>query len=571
MLLDAAQAADPNSQPYLGSPTRPLLWNNLSRTLFAAHPRQSAGETLLRPQSTFVDPRLSVRARAIILSVAAVTAGLHSLVLGRLLAGACLSLAGPAYVLLTTFLGILDRRRSPHHTAVTTCDILLITAIVWCTGGVHSEYYLLYYLPIIIAGLRLDLRDGIAASILSGSLYVLVAVSVDSHRSVVTTAPLRVFTVCISAIVLVVLFALLKRQVALYDGLRDALHGSLSRVAAVYDVAHAANVGKNLADLLSILLDHAARGTRAEHGCVYLLTTEGRLRPTASLGASSHSGALCVSYPSAPAQQALKGDSAVVSSPEEHAPASPDLASRWLVYLPLKSPAAPIGVLALASRPGHKFSQRQLEFLASLCAEAALTIENAQLRAELHRLAVTDHLTGLPNRRDIEHRLLTQLPLAQRHHKPLSLLMLDVDNLKTINDHYGHAAGDEVLCAVGHLLQANLRDSDAAGRIGGDEFMVVLPGANASQAAAIADRLIRGFAENVRRLTTLEKAEHVATLTGLSIGVAESLEDEPSARALSARADAALYQAKRTGKNRSTTAPAEHQSVAQRAEDPVPL
>jgi K+-sensing histidine kinase KdpD len=199
----------------------------------------------------------------VILFSAAVTAGLTALSQGRFVPGLTLALAGSFYVLATAIWGVIEHEASPHHTAVTAADLLLITTIVWLTGGVRSEYYLLYYLPVLCAALRLNVRDGIAASVLAGVLYSFVALAGEAHANVLTPAPYRVLAVCISAVVMVMLFALLRREVRLCESLRDALHSSLNRVAAIYDVAHAANTGAELAAVLSILLDHSACITRA--------------------------------------------------------------------------------------------------------------------------------------------------------------------------------------------------------------------------------------------------------------------------------------------------------------------
>jgi len=488
---------------------------------------------------------------------------------GHTFAGACLTLAGSLYVLLTAFSRVLEDQHSRHHTALTACDILLITVIVWLTGAVQSEYYLLYCLPAIIAVLRLDTRTGITASLLAGSLYIFVVMVAEPRHIVVTTTPVRVLTVCVAATVLMVFFAVLKREVQLHDSLREAMHSSLSRIAAIYDVAHAANVGKDLGDLLSILLDHAARGTRAEHGSISLLNRDGHLQPLASL--CPRPGAFPVEFPPEPAHQALASGCPVTLAPDRQSRAAIQDGHRCLLYLPLKTPAGPIGVLALASQPGRRFTRSHLEFLGSLCSEAAITVENVQLRSELRRLAVTDPLTGLLNRREIEQLLLAEAERAHRYHRPLALLMIDVDNLKVINDERGHAAGDELLCALGQMLQTALRASDSAGRIGGDEFMVILPETNAAQAAALAGRLIDIFAAKLRTLAPLRGPSKTLGLVGLSIGVADTEELEASIQELVARADAALYQAKRAGKNCSRIAHPTPQHIAARTREGEPI
>ncbi|MDH4179847.1 MAG: sensor domain-containing diguanylate cyclase [Armatimonadota bacterium] len=492
--------------------------------------------------------------RAVILLTAAVTAGLSVMNYGELAAGLALVLGGSLYVLFTALAGLLERADSPHHTAVTAGDIILITAIVWLTGGVHSEYYLLYYLPVLSAGLRLNVRDGIAASVLAGALYVFVAFARESRPLVLTSPLARVLAVCVSAIVLVVFFALLKREVLLCNSLSDTLHTSLGRVAAIYGIAHAANTRAGLAPVLSIFLDHAARITHAANGWILLLSPQGQLKPMASLSSPPSAADRTIEFPHAPAQRAASEGSPIVLTPEEQTSHSDAAEARTFVYVPLKTSAETIGVCVLASRTGRKFNRAHLDFLESIGAEAALAIENARLRAELRRLAVTDYLTDLPSRREVERRLLTELARSRRHQRPLALLMIDVDNLKSINDKLGHAAGDTLLHALGKLLQAQVRAADAPGRIGGDEFLVVLPDTDPQQAKLLADRLIQAFSQQFADRQVLRISPNLRAAVGISIGIAAVPSGRASAKQLMARADSALYQAKRAGKNRSCLA-----------------
>ncbi len=472
---------------------------------------------------------------------------------GSILSGLALAAGGCLYVLTTAFATILEDGSSPHHTAMTVGDLILITAIIWLTGGVHSEYYILYYLPILGAGVRLDVRDGVAASLLAGLAYVFVALAGRSHPTVVTSPLCRVLAVCVSAIVLVVFFSLLKREANLCQNLSETLHSSLGRVAAVYGIAHAANTRAGLAPLLSILLDHAARITRAANGWILLLSPEGQLRPTASLSSPHVEADGTIEFPQAPALRANSQGACITLTPDEQTSAPNGDANRTFIYVPLKTPAEKLGVCVLASRIGRKFSRAHLEFLESICAEASLAIENARLRSELRLLAITDHLTGLPSRREIERRLLDELTVARRHSTSLTLLVIDVDNLKSINDKLGHGAGDELLRSLGHLLNTTIRAGDAAGRMGGDEFLVVLPNTDADQAKPLADRLISTFPQRLMEHPLLPDslARPTSTPAGLSIGIAATFAGRDTAKHLTARADAALYAAKRGGKNQS--------------------
>lgn len=162
---------------------------------------------------------------------------------------------------------------------------------------------------------------------------------------------------------------------------------------------------------------------------------------------------------------------------------------------------------------------------------------------QLRILAMADTLTGAASRLSIEKTAERALAQASRDGTPVTLLLLDLDYFKTVNDRYGHAAGDAVLCAAVQAWQEQLRGRDALGRIGGEEFAVVCAGATREQAQVIAGRLLD--ATRALRLPDIDPELRVGT----SIGIAEAAPDEAS-EALFARADAALYRAKQLGRNR---------------------
>jgi diguanylate cyclase (GGDEF)-like protein len=507
-----------------------------------------AGGDKLPTESSIINPRLVNRARGVVLCLAALTAGLSLTAEGNFAGGVAIALAGSLYVLLTALSGALEEGGPRCQIAVTVGDVLLITAIIWISGGVQSEYYLLYYIPVVIAGARLDVRSGAAACLLAGALYALAAFNAPAASPVLPFAMFRVITVCVSAVVLLIFLGLLQQEAKVSDDLRDTLHHSLRRVAAVYDVAHAANTGADLTGVLSIILDHAARATGAANGSVFLLA-DGQLKAMASLSTASSGGEPLASAAIEPARRAIAARSPITITGGDEPQGSHRDATT--VYVPLFTPAGAVGALSLASPSSRGFSRKHLDFLMSVGAEAALAVENAELRSELRRLAVTDHLTGLPNRRETEGRLSAELERAARYDHSLSLLMIDVDDLKKINDDFGHAVGDEVLRALASLFRKNIRSSELAGRLGGDEFAVVLPETDCQQATALAERLIKGLPQTLRRWPSLPDPERVSRIAGISIGVASNEGGLLSADQLSATADAALYEAKRQGKSRA--------------------
>jgi diguanylate cyclase (GGDEF)-like protein len=154
-----------------------------------------------------------------------------------------------------------------------------------------------------------------------------------------------------------------------------------------------------------------------------------------------------------------------------------------------------------------------------------------------------DALTGLGNRRTTLEELQGRFDLSRRHNRPLSVIMCDLDHFKNINDTHGHGGGDFVLQEFGARVRHNLRTSDLAGRIGGEEFLLVLPETDMEGALLLAERLRAATGE-----TTFELATGPITVT-CSLGVAQRCDADRDGGALLARADGALYMAKHMGRN----------------------
>jgi two-component system, cell cycle response regulator len=186
------------------------------------------------------------------------------------------------------------------------------------------------------------------------------------------------------------------------------------------------------------------------------------------------------------------------------------------------------------------------ELLARVRAGLRLQQALAELAARnelLAKLALTDPLTGLPNRRAFEESLSREVALAIRHVRPLSLLLLDLDHFKRVNDTFGHPAGDEVLASLGLLLGRQGRRGDVVARIGGEEFAVVLPETGKEQAAATAERI--RIAVSSSPLGARAKVP-----VTVSIGVASLPQPCGDLETLVSTADAALYAAKSAGRDR---------------------
>jgi diguanylate cyclase (GGDEF)-like protein len=215
---------------------------------------------------------------------------------------------------------------------------------------------------------------------------------------------------------------------------------------------------------------------------------------------------------------------------------------------PLEAGGRVHGLITVASA-GTPFSEDDREVLRSLGAQAALALENVDLHLQVSRQAVTDELTGLANHGRFQELLGAEVEQVRRYHHSVGLIMLDIDDFKSVNDTYGHQQGDVVLKRVARVVVDSSREVDYPARYGGEEMALILPHTSLEGSYAIAER-IRTAIEDLR----VPRIDQHGTLRiTASVGVAASSEGNKDA--LIADADAALYEAKHQGKNRTVRAP----------------
>ncbi|HEY9776982.1 MAG TPA: diguanylate cyclase [Planktothrix sp.] len=187
-------------------------------------------------------------------------------------------------------------------------------------------------------------------------------------------------------------------------------------------------------------------------------------------------------------------------------------------------------------------------FLRSVADQVAVGVTNARLYARVQRQATIDGLTQLFNHRTGQEKLAEQLRLAERYQRNISIMMLDVDHFKSINDTYGHPVGDTVLRSVARIVKRDCRDVDLPIRYGGEEFLIVLPEVNQEGAVVVAERIRKNLGAEVI------EHENVKLSVTASFGVASFPEDASNQKALLDLADKALYLSKRLGRNQVHTA-----------------
>jgi diguanylate cyclase (GGDEF)-like protein/PAS domain S-box-containing protein len=266
------------------------------------------------------------------------------------------------------------------------------------------------------------------------------------------------------------------------------------------------------------------------------------LVPTASVGKSLGGLALELTEDSGAGLAFIRAEETFVRLGDETSEADREFMrrarARAVLWHPVIRDRAAIGVLAVAWREETAGVPLRLSAMIDLlAAEAAVAIGRADMLGQLEHLARTDSLTGLPNRRFWEQQLPRELARSGREDQPMCVAMLDLDHFKAYNDRHGHQAGDRLLSKSAGAWREALRPYDVLARYGGEEFSVILPNCRIEDALTLVDRLRSETADG----------------ESCSAGIAE-WDGEESPESLVGRADAALYRAKRAGRNRTVTA-----------------
>jgi len=194
----------------------------------------------------------------------------------------------------------------------------------------------------------------------------------------------------------------------------------------------------------------------------------------------------------------------------------------------------------IADHAGRHFHDGETAWLRTMANQAAAALENASLVQQLRDAAETDPVTGVYSHRHLQDRIRQETSRAVRSGSPLSVLMVDLDDFKRVNDEYGHQAGDRVLRAIAGALKAAVRDSDVVARYGGDEFVVLMPDTAAAEAARVAQRASTAVAALAHPM-----ADGSDVHVSCSVGLALHPRDGGTARELLRSADANMYTQKR--------------------------
>jgi diguanylate cyclase (GGDEF)-like protein len=326
-----------------------------------------------------------------------------------------------------------------------------------------------------------------------------------------------------------------------------ALRRGKSEVAALAEMSAAFEGAAGPQEVGEIVVRNVVSVFQARRAAVLLTADRGGWATSASAaGATDFHGPVAVEGDATAARCWEAGEPVLTRVLTE----SPGLASVLpdavnVIVVPMVVDGDPVGVLAAEwiGRRTQAVPRATVEGIAAFARHAAMALRSAWLLAEIERQATVDSLTELANRRVFEAALSREVARSKRSGQPMSLVIIDIDHFKRVNDDHGHQVGDAVLREVGTVLAAEARETDLPARYGGEEFCVVLPGCPIGEAVAVADRLRAAIAAGV-----------TAVPITASAGVATLPDHAVDGAGLVAAADSALYDAKRSGRNRTCQA-----------------
>jgi diguanylate cyclase (GGDEF)-like protein len=340
----------------------------------------------------------------------------------------------------------------------------------------------------------------------------------------------------------------LRGYVGALEASRDELRAGLARLGQTLTGTH------DLDRIVAVVLETALASTTARSGAVLLreaggdglVLAAGRGLPTGAAG----SGLRFREGEGAIGQAAVDGLARRTRvADDDRSPLDPG--AHWVLAVPLCGSDTVLGVLVLYDPRSHGAGDEDLITLRTLAGQAAVAVENVLRHRNVSRMAVTDALTGLANYRSFTDTIGREVERATRFHRPVGLVLLDIDHFKHVNDTLGHQRGDAVLVELAERVQGEVRDIDTVARYGGEELVVVLPETDVPGAEQAAERIRVAIAAR-----PFGELPDVPVHVTVSLGVAVHGVHATTSAGLLRRADEALYAAKGAGRDTWRTASA---------------
>ncbi len=344
----------------------------------------------------------------------------------------------------------------------------------------------------------------------------------------------------------------LKLQQA-FEEANALLERRLNELSLLYEVARSFTSTLELPELLARISTHVAERLSIPQFSIMLLNPDGTLEVKTAYPPGQGTERIRFRSDEGACGRAAQTHTAVyiadVESDTAIFVARPGAAREIgsLLCVPMIHHEEVLGVLNFQRPQKDSFGSEEIEVLTAIADQAALAVKNARLHEETVALAITDPLTGIPNRRHLFSRLDMEIARANRFGNQVSIVMLDIDHFKSFNDAAGHRAGDGVLRQVAALMKGMIRKVDILGRYGGEEFLLILPQVTKVEAMEVAEKLRRAVAG-----ASLDVPRNPSRIT-ISAGIANLPVDATSWERLVDCADAALYASKRAGRNQTTS------------------
>lgn len=403
-----------------------------------------------------------------------------------------------------------------------------VTVILVLAKAFYTPLTMLYFIPIALTSVRGGLRLSVIFSlILAATLLAYYTVGKIFFNIVFKEANLYI------VLFLAVSFAT--------GAIADRSRRAAVDLSALYETGRALSSTLMVNEIYSLILNIVSMDLQPNVVAIFMLDSQNELRLKVQRGLNDEKVKDLV----LPARSGFLGkivqEKVPLSFMEPTARYRLDFAPkvRSAIGVPIKSGKRLIGVLFVGSYREHTYGFDNLRFLEALAGQAGIALQNALLYRQTQQSALLDGLTGIYNYRYFSEKLDQEWSRATRYKKPLSLIMIDVDLFKSINDRYGHLVGDAVLKEIARLLKHNTREIDVVARYGGEEFVIILPETALTDAYRVAEKLKQKVAS-----ASFSGGSGLNIQLTISQGVASYPSTTLSKSDLIYQADQALYQAK---------------------------